>query len=66
MILQEEQAAAQLVDLSVVGCCIEHLRDVELVHAALFGMLLSNVTLSQPGASSLLQLATPELQGRHM
>ena len=64
--MQDERAVTQLVKLSVVGRCVDYLRSAEPQHQGLLAMLLSNVTLSKSGASSLLQLSSPQLQGYHM
>lgn len=65
-VLQDERVVSQLVELSVVGRCVDYLKEGSSQHAGLLAMLLSNVTLSKPGASSLLQLSNPQLQGYHM
>ena len=66
MLLQDERLVTKLVELSVVGRCVDYLQDGSSQHPGLLAMLLSNVTLSKPGASSLLQLSNPQLQGYHM
>ncbi len=66
MLVQDDRAVERLVNLSVVGRCVDYLKGEETQHSGLLAMLLSNVTLSKPGASSLLQLGTPQLQGYHV
>ena len=66
LMTQDDRAVAQLVDLSVVGRCVDYLKDNSSPNSGLFAMLLNNVTLYKPGASSLLQLSNPQLQGYHM
>ncbi|KAK9826935.1 hypothetical protein WJX74_000656 [Apatococcus lobatus] len=63
---QDERVVTKLVELSVVGRCVDYLKDGSSQHLGLLAMLLSNVTLSKPGAASLLQLSNPQLQGYHM